>query len=195
MERRSRSRKRRSAAEGHCPGGRWARSSGDARIRAVQSPKPVAASRTIFSRTMLPSDANPFGNVHGGEVVKLMDECAGAAAARHARSRVVTARIDELSFTAPVYVGDLVTARASVNEVGRTSMEVGVRVEAENTLTGKIVHVASAYLVFVAIGEDGRPASIPPVIAETDEDRRRMAAAKERRAIRLRRPRSTGGGS
>lgn len=158
----------------------------------MQSPKPVAASRTTFSRTMLPSDANPFGS---GEIVKLVDECAGAAAARHARSRVVTARIDELSFTAPVYVGDLVTARASVNEVGRTSMEVGVRVDAENTLTGKIVHVASAYLVFVAISEDGRPAPIPPVVAETDEDRRRMAQAKERRAIRLRRPRSTGGGA
>ena len=161
----------------------------------MQSPKPVAASRTTFSRTMLPSDANPFGNVHGGEIVKLMDECAGAAAARHARSRVVTARIDELSFTAPVYVGDLVTARASVNDVGRTSMEVGVRVEAENTLTGKVVHVASAYLVFVAIGEDGRPAAIPPVAAETDDDRRRMAAAKERRATRLRRPNGPGGGA
>jgi uncharacterized protein (TIGR00369 family) len=161
----------------------------------MQSAKPVAASRTTFSRTMLPSDANPFGNVHGGEIVKLIDECAGAAAARHARSRVVTARIDELSFTAPVYVGDLVTARASVNEVGRSSMDVGVRVEAENTLTGTVVHVASAYLVFVAIGDDGRPATIPPVIAESDEDRRRMAAAKERRAIRLRRRGNPGGGS
>jgi len=174
-------------AKGRVPSG--------SRIRRMQSPKPVAASRTTFSRTMLPSDANPFGNVHGGEIVKLMDECAGAAAARHARSRVVTARIDELSFTAPVYVGDLVTARASVNDVGRTSMEVGVRVEAENTLTGKVVHVASAYLVFVAIGEDGRPAAIPPVSAETGDDRRRMAAAKRRRATRLRRPNGPGGGA
>src|SRR5712692_4863180 len=155
----------------------------------MQSPKPVGASRTTFSRTMLPSDANPFGNVHGGEIVKLMDECAGAAAARHARSRVVTARIDELSFTAPVYVGDLVTARASVNDVGRSSMEVGVRVEAENTLTGKVVHVASAYLVFVAIDEHGRPIPIPPLVAETDEDRRRMRQAKARRELRAQRPR------
>jgi len=140
-----------------------------------------------MSRAMLPSDANPFGNVHGGEVVKLMDSCAGAAAQRHSRSRVVTARIDELSFVAPVYVGDLVTAKASVNDVGMKSMEVGVRVEAENTLTGRTVHVASAYLVFVAIDADGKPIPVPPVVAETDEDRRRMAAAKERRAGRQRR--------
>ena len=147
-------------------------------------PKPVSASRTTFSQSMLPSDANPFGNVHGGEVVKLIDSCAGAAAQRHARSRVVTARIDELSFLAPVYVGDLVTARASVNDVGSTSLEVGVRVDAENTLTGKTVHVASAYLVFVSIDSEGHPIPVAPLIAETDEDRRRMAAAKERRALR-----------
>ena len=89
-----------------------------------------------MSRQMLPSDANPYGNVHGGEVMKLIDAAAGAAATRHARTRVVTARIDELSFLAPVYVGHLVTAKASVNHVGRTSMEVGVRVEAEDMLTG-----------------------------------------------------------
>ena len=152
-------------------------------------PKPASASRTIFSKQMLPSDANPFGNVHGGEVMKLIDECAGAAATRHARGRVVTARIDELSFLAPVYVGDLVTAKASVNEVGSTSMEVGVRVEAENMLTGRSVHVASAYLVFVALDGDGKPAPIPPLRVETDEERRRMAAAKTRRALRLQRPR------
>lgn len=148
------------------------------------APKPVSASRTIMSRAMLPSDANPFGNVHGGEIVKLMDSCAGAAAQRHTRSRVVTARIDELSFVAPVYVGDLVTAKASVNDVGTKSLEVGVRVEAENTLTGKVVHVASAYLVFVAIDGDGKPIPVAPLVAESDEDRRRMAAAKERRRLR-----------
>ena len=142
-----------------------------------------------MARAMLPSDANPWGNVHGGEIMKLIDSCAGAAAQRHARSRVVTARIDELSFVAPVVVGDLVTARASVNEVGRTSMEVGVRVEAENTLTGKVVHVASAYLVFVAIDDHGKPIPIPPLVAETDEDRRRMRQAKARRELRAQRPR------
>ena len=140
---------------------------------------------------MLPSDANPFGNVHGGEVMKLIDACAGAAAERHARARVVTARIDELSFLAPVYVGHLVTAKASVNEVGRSSMEVGVRVEAENTLTGEVVHVASAYLVFVAIDANGRPTAVPPLVAETEDERRRMAAAKQRRALRLQRPRTS----
>lgn len=151
--------------------------------------RPVSASRTVMARAMLPSDANPWGNVHGGEIMKLIDSCAGATAQRHSRSKVVTARIDELSFVAPVFVGDLVTARASVNDVGRTSMEVGVRVEAENTLTGTTAHVASAYLVFVAIDDQGHPAPIPPVVAETDEDRRRMAQAKARRELRLKRPR------
>jgi uncharacterized protein (TIGR00369 family) len=146
-----------------------------------------------MSRTMLPSDANPYGNVHGGEVMKLIDACAGAAATRHARSRVVTAFIDELSFLAPVYVGDLVTAKASVNHVARTSMEVGVRVEAENLLTGRVVHVSSAHLVFVSIDEKGHPVPLPPLVAETDEERRRMRAAEQRRARRLARPRTPEG--
>jgi len=151
--------------------------------------RPVSASKTVMARAMLPSDANPWGNVHGGEIMKLIDSCAGAAAQRHARSRVVTARIDELSFVAPVFVGDLVTAKACVNEVGRTSLEVGVRVEAENTLSGKTAHVASAYVVFVAIDDEGRPTHVPPLLTETDDERRRMAAAKERRALRAQRPR------
>src|SRR2546429_9175924 len=153
-------------------------------------PKTVAASKTVMSRTMLPSDADPHRNVHRGEVKKLSDAVAGAAATRHARARVVTARIDELSFLAPVYVGHLVTAKASVNHVGRTSMEVGVRVEAEDMLTGETAHVASAYLVFVATDERGRPIPLPPVTAETDEERRRMTAAETRRSLRLHRPRT-----
>jgi uncharacterized protein (TIGR00369 family) len=140
---------------------------------------------------MLPSDANPYGNVHGGEIVKLIDACAGAAATRHARARVVTARIDELSFVAPVYVGNLVTASASVNHVGRTSMEVGVRVEAEDMLTGKVAHVSSAYLVFVAIDGNGKAVPLPPVIAESPDEKRRMAAAEERRRSRQRRAGTT----
>ena len=148
------------------------------------APKTVSASKTAFSKSMLPSDANPSGNVHGGEIMKLIDECAGAAAGRHARRRVVTARVDELSFLAPVYVGNLVTARASVNDVGTKSMEIGVRVDAEDILSGTVVHVASAYLVYVAIDADGKPAPIPPVVAETDEEKRRMAAAKVRRERR-----------
>ena len=151
------------------------------------SPKPVSESKTVFAKSMLPSDANPSGNVHGGEIMKLIDECAGAAAGRHARRRVVTARVDELSFVAPVYVGNLVTARASVNDVGTKSMEVGVRVDAEDLLTGTVVHVSSAYLVYVAIDADGKPVPIPPIVAESDEERRRMAAAKIRRQRRLER--------
>jgi len=153
-------------------------------------PKTVAGSKTVMSRTMLPSDANPYGNVHGGEIMRLIDEVAGAAATRHARARVVTARIDELSFLAPVYVGHLVTAKASVNHVGRTSMEVGVRVDSEDLLTGGSVHVASAYLVFVAIDERGRPVPLPPLTAETADERRRMAAAEARRSLRMKRPRA-----
>ena len=153
--------------------------------------KTVAASKTVMSRTMLPSDANPYGNVHGGEVMKLIDAVAGAAATRHARARVVTARIDELSFLAPVYVGHLVTAKASVNHVGRTSMEIGVRVEAEDMLTGNLVHVASSYLVFVATDDRGRPVPLPPLVAETDDERRRMKAAETRRSLRLQRPRTS----
>jgi acyl-CoA hydrolase len=98
---------------------------------------------------------------------------------------VVTARVDELSFVAPVYVGNLVTARASVNDVGTTSMEVGVRVEAEDLLSGKVVHVSSAYLVFVAIGDDGKAAPLAALLAETDDEKRRMAAAKLRRERRM----------
>jgi len=148
------------------------------------APKPVSASKTVFAKSMLPSDANPSGNVHGGEIMKLIDECAGAAAGRHARQRVVTARVDELSFLAPVYVGNLVTARASVNDVGTKSMEIGVRVDAEDILTGAVVHVSSAYLVYVAIDALGKAAPIPPVLAESDEEKRRMAAAKLRRERR-----------
>ena len=99
--------------------------------------------------------------------------------------------IDELSFLAPVFVGHLVTASASVNHVGRSSMEVGVRVDAEDLLTGKAVHVASAYLVFVSTDEKGRPGPLPPLLAETDDERRRMKAAEDRRTLRLKRPRTT----
>ena len=153
--------------------------------------KTVSSSKTVMARTMLPSDANPYGNVHGGEIMKLIDACAGAAATRHARGRVVTAFVDGLSFVSPVYVGYLVTAKASVNHVGKTSMEVGVRVDSEDLLTGEVAHVSSAYLVFVSTDEKGAPVPLPLLIAETDEEHRRMRAAEERRAQRLQRPHST----
>ena len=134
---------------------------------------------------MLPGDANPQGQVHGGTIMKLVDSAAAVAAHRHARSMVVTARMDEMSFLAPVEVGDLVTLRASVNAVWHTSMEVGVRVETENLLTGEVRHTASAYLVVVAIGDDRKPREVPPLDPQTAEARRREAEAQTRRAHRL----------
>lgn len=149
-------------------------------------PRTVRDSSTVVSQLMLPVDANPTGNVHGGTIMKLVDEVGGVVAMRHSRQRVVTARIDEMSFLHPVYVGDLVTSKASVNGVGRTSMEVGVRVEAENLRTGKVVHTSSAHLVYVALDPEGRPAPVPELIGETEVEQRRMAAAKERRERRRR---------
>ena len=153
------------------------------------TPKHVRDSQITMTQQMLPSDANPYGNVHGGVIMKLIDSAAGACAGRHARQRVVTARIDELSFVAPVVAGDLVYAKASVNDVGTTSIEIGVRVEAENILTGTVVHVSSAYLVFVAIDEHGRPTPIAPILAVTPDEKRRQLAARQRRELRLKRPR------
>jgi acyl-CoA hydrolase len=146
--------------------------------------KTVSQSQVVMARQMMPNDANPWGDVHGGTITKLVDEAAGSAAIRHARCRVSTAAIDYMSFLHPVHVGDLVTVVASVNDVGRTSMEVGVRVEAEDLLTGERYHTSSAYVVMVALDHVGNPMHVPPIIAETPEQRRRMAAAKVRRAQR-----------
>lgn len=134
---------------------------------------------------MQPTDGNPLGNVHGGVIMKLVDEAAAVAAVRHARRAVVTAAIDSMSFLSPVYIGNLLTLKASVNWVGSTSMEVGVRVEAENLITGKVTHTSSAYVVYVAIDREGRPVPVPPLILEADEDRRRLEAAVLRREQRL----------
>ncbi len=146
--------------------------------------KTVAASEVTLARQMMPDDANPWGDVHGGVVMKIVDEAAGVAATRHARCRVATVAIDFMSFLHPVHVGDLVVIAASVNDVGRTSMEVGVRVETENMLTGEKQHTSSAYVVMVALDDAGRPTPLPPLTAETPVQRRRMAAAKIRRAQR-----------
>ena len=146
--------------------------------------KPVSASSVILSRVMHPNDASYMGTVHGGVILRMLDEAGGMAAVRHARKPVVTAAIDSMSFLAPVYVGNLVTAKASVNSVGKTSMEVGVRVEAEDLLTGKVVHTASAYLVYVALGRRNRPLRVAPLFPATADDRRRMAAAEGRRKAR-----------
>jgi len=149
----------------------------------------VAESRTTLSQIMMPDDANPGGNVHGGTITKLVDEAGGVAAMRHCRATsasVVTARIDAMNFVTPVHVGEILTLCASVNDVGRTSMEVGVRVEAEDIRRGETKHVASAYLVYVALDEHEHPTGVPPLIVETDDERRRQGAARARRAARAR---------
>lgn len=145
----------------------------------------VSASCFEMSRVMQPPDANALGNVHGGAILRLMDEAAGVAARRHCRTICVTAAIDNFSFLGPVHVGDLVTVKASLTWAGRSSMEVGVRVEAEAFRTGEVRHTGSGYIVYVAIGESGCPTPVPPLIPETDEDRRRMAEAEERQRLRL----------
>ncbi len=148
--------------------------------------KTVKGSSVIMSQLMTPQDANSAGNVHGGVIMKLVDTAAGAVATRHTRTNVVTAAIDRLNFHNPVYIGDLVTIESSVNMVGRTSMEVGVRVKSENLKTGEVKHTATAYLTLVALGKDGKPAAVPPLILETAEEVRRNRDAQKRREIRLR---------
>jgi acyl-CoA hydrolase len=130
-------------------------------------------------------DANSSGNIHGGVIMKLVDEAAGLAAIKHSRQRVVTAGMDRMNFRVPIYVGELVTFRATVNASWRTSMEVGVRVEAENPLTGEARHTNAAYLTMVALDAEGRPASVPPVRADSPDEQRRMREAELRRANRL----------
>jgi len=135
------------------------------------------------------ADANPVGNIHGGIVMRLVDEVGGVCAARHVGRPVVTVAIDSMSFHSPIFVGNLVTVKASLNYVGRTSMEVGVRVEAEDVLTGECTHTNSAYLVYVAKDENGEPVEVPPLIAETPEEQRRMAEGRLRQEERVRRRR------
>ena len=149
------------------------------------TPKPASASVIALVRQMELTDANLLGNVHGGEIMKMVDTAGGLAAAKHCRGTVVTVAMDEMSLIEPVYVGDVVTVRAMVNDAGRTSLEVGVRVEAENVRTGRRVHTSSAYLVYVALDEHGRPRPVPPVIAETEEEQQRQQEAKLRRQARL----------
>lgn len=154
------------------------------------TPRPASASRTEISTAMQITQANNDGNVHGGTIMRLVDEAAGIAAMRHCRRRVVTASMDDMSFLAPVYIGDLVTVRAMVNDAHRTSMEVGVRVDVEDIAGERWRHVASAHLVFVALDLEGRPMAVPPVVAVTDDERRRQQQARIRREQRLVRKRA-----
>jgi acyl-CoA hydrolase len=130
-------------------------------------------------------DANSAGFIHGGSVMKLADEAAGVVAVKHSHSRVVTAAVDRMTFLEPVHVGELLTLSASVNAAWRTSMEVGVRVEAENPRTGRRRHTSSAYFTMVALGEDDQPTPVPPLVIETDDERRREVDAQTRRRNRL----------
>ena len=147
----------------------------------------VSISRVEMSHLLLPNEANALGTVHGGIIMRLVDEAGAVAAVRHAKRHCVTAAIDSMKFLAPARVGDLVILKASVNLVGTTSIESGVRVETEDLLTGRRTHVSSAYIVYVALGSDGKPCQVPPLIPETDEDRRRIAEAAVRREHRRRR--------
>jgi acyl-CoA hydrolase len=149
-------------------------------------PRTVSETRSVLVQWMGPSDANAAGFVHGGTVMKLCDEAAATAAIRHARSRVVTAAVDRMTFVAPVHVGELLTLQASVNAVWRTSMEVGVRVQSESPASGEIRHTNSAYITMVAVDEHGRPvAAVPGLRCESPEELRREREAQVRRANRL----------
>jgi acyl-CoA hydrolase len=134
---------------------------------------------------MMPNDANNLGHVFGGVILAMMDKSAAIAAIRHARSACVTASIDRVDFREPVHLGDLVIMKSSVNFVGRTSMEVGVRVEAEDVVSGRRRHTNSCYLTFVAIDRNGRPIEVPPLVPESADEKRRYGAAEERRRRRL----------
>lgn len=147
--------------------------------------KPSSASRVVMTQLVLPSHTNSLDTVFGGTIMSWIDIAAAIAAQRHSNREVVTASMDQLSFVAPVRKGWVVNLQASVNYVSRTSMEIGVRVDAENPKTGETFHTASAYMTFVALGSDGKPSAVPALTLETEEDRRRNKQAEIRRQNRL----------
>lgn len=145
----------------------------------------VKDSQVEMTEIVLPNDTNQLGNLLGGRLMHMIDICAAIAAARHSNRVCVTASIDELNFLKPIAVGQAVILKASVNRAFRTSIEVGVRVSAENLLTGERFHANTAYLTFVAINEEGKPVSVPPIHPETEEEIRRYNEAAARRELRL----------
>ena len=149
------------------------------------TPRTVRETQHETSEIMMPQHANNLGHVFGGVILSMMDRTSAVAAIRHARNDCVTVSVDRVDFREPIHLGDLVILKASVKFVGRTSMEVGVRIEAENLRTGERRHTNSCYLTFVAIDSEGRPVEVPPLLPETDDERRRHAAARERRRRRL----------
>ncbi|HSL44402.1 MAG TPA: acyl-CoA thioesterase [Anaerolineales bacterium] len=149
------------------------------------APKPISASRITLSQLMHPEHANLLGNVHGGWVMKLVDEAGALTCMRHAQKKVVTVAIDSMTFRQPIKIGDLVILKAEVSYTGRTSMEAAVEVHAENPVTGEQTHTNTAYLVYVALDDEGRPTTVPPLQAETEEERQKMQRAQERQERRL----------
>jgi acyl-CoA hydrolase len=142
-------------------------------------------SRSTMAMVMMQQDANHMGNVFGGTIMKLVDLISYVTATRHCRTNTVTASIDKISFLSPVHVGDLLTLKANVNAAWTTSMEIGVRVEAEDMRTGEVRHTGSCYVTMVALGPDGKPARVPELTFETEEDHKRFRQANRRRARRL----------
>jgi uncharacterized protein (TIGR00369 family) len=150
-----------------------------------QQAKHIGDSKVTISQVMLPTDANVHGNVHGGVIMKLVDDAGAIVATRHSRSVVVTVAVDSMTFLSPIYVGNLVTLTAALTYVGRTSMEVEVLVEAEDPLTGNRTHTNTAYIVYVALDADGHPHEVPPLIAESEDERQRISRGRERQRARL----------
>jgi acyl-CoA hydrolase len=148
--------------------------------------KRISDTNVVMVQPMSPQEANTSGNVQGGVIMKLIDSAGGIVAQRHTQMNIVTASVDRIDFLHPVYIADVLFVKARLNLVGRTSMEVGVRVEAENPLTGEVRHTATAFLTYVALDESGRPVEVPPLIIETAEDKRRNDDARVRREVRLR---------
>jgi uncharacterized protein (TIGR00369 family) len=147
--------------------------------------KTVSASRITLSQLMHPEHANLLGNVHGGWIMKLVDEAGALACMRHAQRKVVTVAIDSMTFRQPIRIGDLIILNAEVSYVGRTSLEAEVHVSAENPVTGERTYTNTAYLVYVALDDEGRPTSVPALHAETEEEKQRMEKARERQERRL----------
>jgi len=146
--------------------------------------KTIKNSRVVMHELVLPNDTNVLGNVHGGRVMCLMDICAAMSAYKHARKPVVTASVDRLDFLASAKKGDILKLQSSVNYAHVTSMEIGVRIDAEDPFTGDVKHTATAYLTFVAIDENNKPTKIPKIIPETEDEKRRYERAKSRHLIR-----------
>ena len=149
------------------------------------TPKPMRASRVTISQLMHPENANLLGNVHGGWIMKLVDEAGALACMRHAQKKVVTVAIDSMTFRQPIRIGDLIILNAEVTYTGRTSMEAEVQVLAENPVTGEQIHTNNAYLVYVALDDEGRPTNVPGLVTETEEEKERMVQAKKRQAYRI----------